>query len=106
VARNFDKGIYRQKCKLLAKQIARLRIPADQVPLYLSKQRWFMEMQGVIQTSRKCVISKSGAIGMFGKDWCDECMREELLNTGAYIPAIPTNDPNVPSSFFDLKLKY
>lgn len=100
-----DKQTYRIKCKVLASQIARLKLEPHKIPEYISRQKWFMQIQGMQFVGKEFKgFSQSGAFQLFGKEWCDKCMRDELLRTGHYCPQNITNDPTNINSFFDIGL--
>lgn len=96
-----DKQSYRLKCRLLANKIAKMRLKPHQISGWLSKQKWFMMLNGV----QKDRLSKNGAFGKFGREWCDKCWVEELIYTGVYEPQIPINNKEDINSFFKYKLK-
>lgn len=106
--RNMDKKTYRLKCRILARKVAKMKLRPHQIPEYLSRQKWFMQIQGVAlsQKGRKGLtkFAKGGAYRMFGKEWCDECMREELIRTGMYTAVEPTKNPDDIDSYYDVSL--
>jgi hypothetical protein len=90
-----DKNSYRLKCRMLAHIIAKSKMAPEAIPGFLSKQKWFMVIQG-ITNNKNAPISQSGAFLSFGEDWCNHCMQEELVKTGIYDP--------VESETFEVKL--
>ena len=107
--KNLDKKIYRLKCRILARKISRLRLEPYKIPAYLSKQQWFMRLQGVSVTNKgrqkKAKFAKNGAYKIFGQHWCDECMKEELILTRIYRECEKKNDPTNVNSYFDICLR-
>ena len=103
--RNMDKKTYRLKCRILARKVAKMKLRPHQIPEYLSRQKWFMEIQGVVLSQKgQTKFAKGGAYRMFGKEWCDECMREELVHTGSYAAVVPTKNPKDIDSYYDVSL--
>jgi hypothetical protein len=86
-----DKNKFRLKCKLLASQIAKSRLPANKIPEYIAKHKWFMDLCGVNKQQQSIQFASGGAIKMFGKQWCDEAMNRALIETGAYHEASTDN---------------
>lgn len=103
MARNIDKKMYRLKCRILAQKVAKMKLDPIKIPDWLSKQKWFMQIQGVSIVKGKIHTSKKGAVSLFGAEWCDSCFTEELLATGVYEKQI-SKEGDI-ESVFPVKLK-
>jgi hypothetical protein len=99
-----SKDLYRIKCKALAVQIAKRRLNPLQIANFISKQRWFMQLQGVKYSSKGLKIKKNSPLNIFGREWCDQCMSEELIRTGIYKLSPITNNPADIRTFYGLSL--
>jgi len=99
------KDIYRTKCGILARIVAKSKFTPDKIPTFLAKQTWFMQLNGVQIKKNKVHLSNSGAYHLFGKDWCDKCWSEELIKTETYELCTPTKDPTNPASWYEMRLK-
>ena len=102
--RNLDKQQYRLKCRILARKIAKMRLKPHTIPDYLSKQKWFINIQGAILTKKGIKFAKGGAFCMFGREWCDDCMNKELIATGIYKAKEATKDPTDIDSYYEVQL--
>lgn len=56
----------------------------EKIVEFLSKQKWFVQINGVAENKGQIHFTNNGAIKKFGKEWCDKCLNEELVKTGVY----------------------
>jgi hypothetical protein len=61
-----------------------MKLEAEAIPSFLATQKWFMQAQGLYCSKKQYAITAKGALGTFGKEWCERCWEEELLRTGSY----------------------
>ena len=95
-----SKQSYRLKCRVLAHQVAKMKLRPCEVNSWLSKQRWFMQLNGLNGQGKNVKLSKKGALARFGQEWCDRCWVEELVNTGIYTKQNITNNPEDLDTFY------
>ena len=71
-------------CEELAKDLAKRRVPPEQIPQKLSRNTTLMKLLGLKKTSRGVKISRKGMLKKLGRVKCDEIMDKFLEQTGVY----------------------